>query len=284
MNDDRERTLANLREVAQHDSQATPDGSSRSLTARLARLGGIGLVLAVVLGKLKFVLPILKVLKVSSLVTMVVSIWAYSMLWGWSFAAGFVFLILIHEYGHLLVMRQLGIPAGAPTFIPFVGAVIAMKGYPRNAYVEAKVAFGGPILGSAAALVCLLIALAADSDFWRSLAFSGFMINLFNLLPISPLDGGRIVGAIHRGMWLIGFAIGIPAFLATRSPILFLILLFGLLGLFRRHQQQPGYYDVPTSTRYVLALAYFGLAALLAAGATFSHVEVAGMASAATTR
>jgi Zn-dependent protease len=179
---------------------------------------------------------------------------------------------VIHELGHGLVMRMMGIPAGAPTFIPFVGAVIAMKGRPRNAYVEALVAFGGPVLGSAAAFGCLAVAWALDSDFWLSLAFSGFMINLFNLLPISPLDGGRIVGAFSRKMWAVGFLIGIPAFLASRSPLLLLILIVGLLGLLGRGHEPAGYFDIPPATKRKIALGYFVLAAVLASAASLSHV------------
>ena len=280
--DDRQRRLQdNLREVAMHvqtgDTQhqsATPDPAEQEgKKKRFVNLGWLGLVLAFALGKFKFVLMGLKLMKFTSIITMLVSIWAYSTIWGWPFAAGFVFLIVIHELGHGIVMRMMGIPAGAPTFIPFVGAVIAMKGRPRNAYVEALVAFGGPVLGSAAAFVCLILAWLLASDFWMSLAFSGFLINLFNLLPISPLDGGRIVGAFNRKMWVVGFMIGIPAFLVSKSPLLFLILIVGLMGLLGRRNEPPGYFDIPPAVKRKIAMAYFVLAAVLASAASLSHVE-----------
>ncbi len=275
-----ERLQQNLREVAAHiqggsgmaaPEPAAPAGKEKG-NRRFAHLGWLGVALAFALGKLKFLLIGLKLMKFSSIITMLVSIWAYSTLWGWPFAVGFVLLIVIHELGHGIVMRLMGIPAGAPTFIPFVGAVIAMKGRPRNAYVEAMVAFGGPVLGSAAAFACLAVAWALDSDFWMSLAFSGFMINLFNLLPISPLDGGRIVGAFSRKMWAVGFLIGIPAFLASRSPLLFLILIVGLLGLLGRRHESAGYFDIPPAMKRKIALGYFVLAAVLASAASLSHV------------
>lgn len=278
--EDQERLQQNLREVAAHlaggtapaepaaaEPAAQPKGGNR-----FAHLGWLGVVLAFALGKLKFLLIGLKLMKFSSILTMLVSIWAYSTIWGWPFAVGFVLLIVIHELGHGIVMRMMGIPAGAPTFIPFVGAVIAMKGRPRNAYVEAMVAFGGPVLGSAAAAVCLVLAWSLQSDFWMSLAFSGFLINLFNLLPISPLDGGRIVGAFSRKMWAVGFLIGIPAFWVSKSPLLFLILIVGLLGLLGRRHEPPGYFDIPPAVKRKIAVAYFALAAILASAASLSHV------------
>jgi Zn-dependent protease len=280
---EQERLQQNLREVAAHlqggGTEPRPEenrpAAEQNKSHRFARLGSLGVVLVFMAGKFKFVLMGLKLMKFSSILTMLVSIWAYSTIWGWPFAAGFVLLIVIHELGHGIVMRMMGIPAGAPTFIPFVGAVIAMKGRPRNAYVEAMVAFGGPVLGSAAALVCLILAWSFNSDFWMSLAFSGFMINLFNLLPISPLDGGRIVGAFSRKMWAVGFLIGVPAFLASKSPLLFLILIIGVLGLLGRRHEPAGYFDIPPAVKRKIAVAYFVLAAVLASAASLSHVPTA---------
>ena len=164
---------------------------------------------------------------------MLFAVWVYAQIWGLYFATGFVLLIFVHELGHALVMRQQGIDAGAPVFIPFVGAVIAMKSVPRDAWVESLVGIGGPVLGSLGALVCLIVGWSTGSLFWYALASTGFLINLFNLIPISPLDGGRIVGVIGRWLWILGYAVGIGVFFLTYSPILFLILLLGLLGLGR---------------------------------------------------
>ena len=234
---------------------------------RLAGLGPAGLALLFVLGKLKFLIPLLKFTKLSTLVSMFVAVWAYALFFGLPFAVGFVLLIFVHELGHGLVMQQQGIRAGAPLFIPFVGAVIAMKSLPRDAYVEALVGIGGPILGSVGALFCLVVAWITGSTLWYALANTGFLINLFNLLPISPLDGGRIVGVISRWLWIAGYAIGIVVFFVTYSPILFLILLLGLFSL-RRTISGPrkGYFDVDPAKRMAIGATYFGLVALLALG------------------
>jgi Zn-dependent protease len=186
-----------------------------------------------------------------------------------------VLLIFVHELGHAVVMRQQGIRAGAPVFIPFVGAVIAMKSLPRDAYVEALVGIGGPILGSLGAFVCLVIGWLGGGEIWYALAYTGFMLNLFNLIPISPLDGGRIVGVIGRWLWLVGYAVGIAVFLTTHSPILFLILLFGLFGLGRTLRgPRPGYFDVEPRKRLAIGAAYFALLALLALGMWVADVPL----------
>jgi Zn-dependent protease len=230
-------------------------------------LGPIGVVLAFSLGKLKLLIPLVKLTKLGTLLSMLLAVWAYAMLWGLPFALGFVLLIFVHEMGHALVMQQQGIRAGAPVFIPFVGAVIAMKSMPRNAWVEALVGIGGPVLGSVGALVCLIVGWAGGSLFWYGLAYTGFLINLFNLIPISPLDGGRIVGVISRWLWAVGYAVGVAVFLVTKSPILFLILLLGLFTLARTLKgPREGYFDAEPGQRLAMGIAYFGLIALLALG------------------
>jgi Zn-dependent protease len=238
----------------------------------------VGLVLAFLLGKAKLLIPLLKVTKLSTLLTMVLSVWVYAQLWGLAFAVGFVLLIFVHELGHALVMRQQGIPAGAPVFIPLIGAVIAMKGRPRDAWVEALVGIGGPVLGSAGALACLVVGWATGSLFWHALAYTGFMLNLFNLIPISPLDGGRIVGVISRWLWVAGYAVGIVVLLATRSPLLFLVLLLGLFGL-RGSVRGPhaGYFEVDPRRRWIMAAAYFGLLALLSVGMRVAEGPLEGL-------
>ncbi len=269
-----ERRLRNLQAVARHHAAGVPAPAAagaphapRAWKKWLSTLGPLGVVLLFVLGKLKFLLPLLKVTKLSTLVTMLLSVWVYAQMWGASFAVGFVLLIFVHELGHALVMRQQGIPAGAPVFIPFVGAVIAMKGLPRDAWVEALVGIGGPLLGSAGALACLIVGWGTGEDYWYALASTGFMLNLFNLIPISPLDGGRIVGVISRWIWVAGYALGIAVFLVTYSPILFLILLLGLFGLKSRIRgPHAGYFDISSKKRVAMGASYFALLALLALG------------------
>ncbi len=269
------KTLENLHLVAAHLAQdarpviaAPAAGQTGGAGAsRWRRWGPFGAVVLFLVGKFKILLPFLKFANLGTLVSMVVAVGAYTMIWGFAYALGFVVLIFVHEAGHALAMRQQGLRAGAPVFIPFVGAIIAMKDLPRNAHVEAVVGIGGPVLGTLGAMVCLLVGWLTDSLFWYALASTGFLINLFNMIPISPLDGGRVVGVISRWLWVAGYAVGIAVLIVTRSPLLFLILVIGLFSLGRlRRGMGPDYYTVPTALRVRMAVAYFGLLAVLAMG------------------
>jgi Zn-dependent protease len=236
-------------------------------------LGAAAAAVMFVVGKLKILGLLAGVLKLKTFATMLISIALYASGWGWPFAIGFVLLIFIHEMGHAVVMRHEGIPAGAPVFIPFLGAVIAMKGMPRNAYVEAKVGIGGPVAGSIASWIVLVGGLMANQPLFVTLGHSGILLNLFNLIPVSPLDGGRIASVFTRQFWLVGYALGIVALVVTRSPILLLVMAVGLFTLWQRwHHPVPGYDHVPRGQRLAMGLAYavlvIALAATLPVGAT----------------
>lgn len=281
-----QKRFDNLRAVATHMATGTPSGATETgaavpaspVVAMLKRWGPAGVLLVLVLGKLKWVLVLAKFAKLKTLLTMLVAVWAYGSLWGLPFAMGFILLIFVHELGHGLVMHQQGIPAGAPIFIPFVGAVIAMQGRPRNAYVEALVGIGGPALGTLAALICLSIAWVTDQPFWYALASTGFLINLFNMLPVSPLDGGRIAGVISRWLWLVGFGLGGLLFFKTQSPLLFLILVFGAISFFRvARQHKAAYFDVDVRARTLIAVGYFGLIALMTLGMWLADKPLQGL-------
>jgi len=210
--------------------------------------------------------------------SMLVSVAAYAWLWGWKFGVGFVLLLLVHEMGHVLELRRQGIPASAPLFIPFLGAVVGMKGMPKDAWREAQVALAGPILGSLGAVGVWIAGEALDSEFLIALAFTGFLLNLFNLLPIVPLDGGRAVAAVHPGLWAVGL-VGL-AVLAWRypNPILLIVLVFGLLELWNRwrHRDTPegaAYYKVKPWQRVAVGVTYIGLAITLGLAMSATHIE-----------
>src|SRR3954468_18570778 len=139
-------------------------------------------------------LPKAKLLTTSG--TMLISLAAYSLIWGWKFALGFVLLLLVHEMGHVIQLRREGIPASAPMFIPFLGAVVTAKSLGDDATAEARVGLAGPVLGSLGAALLIPVWLATGNDLWQALAFTGFFLNLFNLLPVVPLDGGRAMAAM----------------------------------------------------------------------------------------
>jgi len=242
-----------------------PPAASGGHRTRNTLVGGAGAIGLFILGKLKFIGLLAGVLKLNTLATMILSIGLYAIEWGVPFAVGFVLLILVHECGHAVVLRREGIPAGAPVFIPFLGAVIAMRGMPRDAYVEAKVGLGGPVLGSLAAWAVLWAGHAAGSPMLVNIGHAGVLVNLFNLVPVAPLDGGRIAGAFSRRVWLWGYAAGVVALVLTRSPLLLVVLVAGLFTLWRRwNHPVPGYHDIPPRSRLAVGLAYAALVLALA--------------------
>jgi Zn-dependent protease len=200
--------------------------------------------------------------------TMLLSMLAYSWVFGWRYAAGFVLLIFVHEMGHYLAARKRGLAVGAPTFIPFVGAWIEMKQMPHDVETEAFVGFAGPLAGTAGALACYWLARQTGSELLLALAYSGCMLNLFNLIPVSPLDGGRITAIISPKIWLAGVPLLAALFFYRPSPMLILIAILAYpqlkAALSGRHERPPEYYQVPREARINYAVMYLGLAAFLA--------------------
>ncbi len=244
----------------------------RKLAAPLILLGAF-------LAKFKFILfAIFKFKVVTTSLSMLVSIGAYTLLWGWKFALGFVVLLFVHELGHALEAKRQGLPVSAPIFIPFLGAAILLKENPQNAWKEAQIALAGPILGSLGAAAVWWYGEATDNNLLIALAFTGFFLNLFNLLPVVPLDGGRAVAALHPAFWLVGLAgLTALAFVAP-NPILILILAVSAYELWNRWRargtaEYQGYYTIAPWQRVVVAVVYLGLAAVLAVAMSASYIE-----------
>jgi Zn-dependent protease len=156
--------------------------------------------------------------------------------------------------------------------------VIASKSLGKDAAAEARVGLAGPILGSIATLVPLGIWLVTGAEFWRALAYLGFFLNLFNLIPVVPLDGGRAMAALSPAVWIAGLAGLIVVAFIYPSPILILIVLFGAYESYRRWKsrnlpQNRNYYAIPGRTRALVAIVYLGLAAALSAGVAETFVS-----------
>lgn len=198
-----------------------------------------GAVLAFLLGKGKTALLLL--LKFGKpLISMAITIGAYAIVYPWAFAVGFVALIFVHEMGHVWVAKRKGLPVTAPVFIPFLGAAIMMKRNPKDAATEADIALGGPYLGTAAAFVCYGIGVYTDSGVWHMLAYVGFFLNLFNLLPVRPLDGGRIASAVSRWLWIAGVALGPFVIWYTHSILFVFIWIWFLFITYRQFKAKRG--------------------------------------------
>ncbi|CAN5192870.1 site-2 protease family protein [soil metagenome] len=275
-------------EGAPASGASTPDydpiqpgrGRRESFRERAKRFLGpiaVGVIAFASKGKaILLLLPKLKVFTTSA--SMLVSIGAYSLIWGWPFALGFVLLLLIHEMGHVIQLRREGIEASAPMFIPFLGAVVAAKSMGEDAAAEARVGLAGPVFGSLASLIPLGIWLATGNEFWQALAFVGFFLNLFNLLPVLPLDGGRAMAALSPWVWAVGYAALVVLTFVFPNPIMLLILLFGGMESWRRFKarntpESRRFHAIPGRTRALVAVVYLGLAALLALGMAETFLE-----------
>lgn len=268
---------AEQREAA---ARGTSEASKSRRRKGLAGLGGIGATIGALLIKFPLLGVVLKFgwAGISALISIVV----YASFLGWPFAVGLVALLFVHEMGHALVMKWKGLPVGGMIFIPMLGAAVMMNQMPKNARDEAEVGIAGPIAGAIASLVCLFLAhLYPETRLWAALAYFGFFMNLFNLIPIVPFDGGRVLAAIDRRIWIVGF-IGLLAFQVwtwingNSSWFLLLFIIMAGTQLWARHTtsgtpEMQAYYKVPLTTRILLSVFYFGLAALLVLGMTVSH-------------
>lgn len=209
--------------------------------------------------------------------TMLLSVIAYAFVFGWPYAAGFVGLLLVHELGHYLSARQRGLDVGLPTFIPFVGAWVELKDQPRDAETEAWVGLAGPLLGSIGALACYFWARETDSRLLLALAYAGFFLNLFNLIPLSPFDGGRITAVLSPRIWLLGAPVLVGLFLWRPSPLLVLMAVLSAPQLVKAWKFDPAlpenaaYYAATAETRATYAMSYIGLLGFLAVMAHDTH-------------
>ena len=166
-------------------------------------------------------------------------------------------------------------------FIPFMGAAVAMKDHPKDAWQDAMIAFGGPALGTVGAAGVALGAQATDSQLLYALADFGFMVNLFNMMPIGSMDGGRITGALSPYFGVVGLGMG-GGLIATgiiSNPIIYLVMLAGGWSTFQRfydpagHQPYPNYYKITQAQRTAVGTCYFGLIGVMVAGMAANSVN-----------
>lgn len=258
---------------------------ARNLRKRIgSALAAVAALLAKFWAAIKGVLLLLPKAKLLTTAgTAIVSVVAYSLFFGWTFAVGFVILLFVHEMGHVIQLRREGIKASAPMFIPLLGAVVMMKSMPEDALAEARVGLAGPILGTVGAAVCLAIGEATGSDLLRALAYVGFLLNLINLVPIVPFDGGRAMAAMAPAMWFLGIAAMLALLLLTGNPFLLIFLVLGAMETWRRWKlrssrslEQAAYYRVSRRARLGVGAVYIGLIVLLAAGMEHAYVLSSG--------
>jgi Zn-dependent protease len=229
------------------------------------------------LAKAKGALVLLKGLQFSKLLltmgSMFVMIAVEAMRYGWLYGVGFVLLIFIHEMGHAVAIRRAGLDAGMPVFVPFVGAFITLRGQPRTPREEATIALAGPMAGAAAAAFCAMLYLLTTQRLFLALAYGGFFLNLFNMTPLAPLDGGRAAAVFSRKAWWIGIAVLAAIFLVTRAPQ---ILLIGMFALMHGTRSAAPPVEAEPEVRRDVAASYFGLCGFLALGVYLTSRALGG--------
>jgi Zn-dependent protease len=212
--------------------------------------------------------------------SMLVSIAAYSFIFGWAFAVGFVVLLFIHEMGHYIQLRREGVKPTGMVFIPFLGAAVGARSLGGSAIAEARVGLAGPVVGTLAALACIPIARTTGNEFWDALAFTGLFLNLFNLLPVVPLDGGRAMAAMSPWMWLLGLGLVVLLAFTWPNPIIILIALFAIFETYRRFKARKNgeegneaYYRVTARQRVGVGVVYLALIVVCVIGMDVSFVD-----------
>lgn len=238
---------------------------------------GAGLVLF-----LKYGLVLLKVGKIGpTFISMIVALFFYTLFFGWQFAVGVVLLILVHEMGHVVVSRWQGVPMSLPVFLGPFGA-FTRAGRPfTDTRQEAIIAIGGPVFGTAASLLLFVWALAVPAGNFHllllALAYFGCFINLFNLIPMSPLDGGRVANAISKWMNVVGIVIMVAVALWLNNPFAFIILILGVIttiGRFRNARRGLEPAPVPPSTRFAIGAAWLTMLAVCVIGMSLAHTAI----------
>lgn len=221
--------------------------------SRMSGLGGI----ALLAWKAKAILGGLA--KLPTLLTMFASVWAYATLWGWPFALGFVLCIYLHEMGHVIELRRLGFQFSAPIFIPGLGAQIMLRERWTNPVDDARIGLAGPNYGLISTLICWAIFKATGNQLFSDLTETAALLNLFNLVPLYPLDGGRAIRALNRGDRIWVLLAGAAAYIATENGLLILFLLVGAYQTWRCSEPRS---HTPTLINYVLLI--FALTAFVA--------------------
>lgn len=250
---------------ASHDAREHAPAPEPRKAGSRSMLAGAAMAM---LAKFKWLLVLLQGLKFGKLLLTFGSMFAMiafeATRYGWAYGVGFVVLIFIHEMGHAVAIKAAGLDAGYPVFIPFIGAFITLKGQPRSAKEEATIALAGPIAGAAASAGCAMIYLLTEQRLFLALAYGGFFLNLFNMTPLPPLDGGRAAAVFSRRAWWVGLAVIAGLFVLTKTPQLLLIGVFALMHGFGRSRAPT--VDAPPEVRRDVAASFFGLCAFLATG------------------
>ena len=209
----------------------------------------------------------------------------FGLIWALALGLGILVLLFLHESGHMVAAEIEGVPVSAPNFIPGFGAYIMLKAQPRDAKTESIIAIGGPLFGALASLATIGLANTIGTDTKLGLLLAvvagySFFFNAINMIPYSPLDGGRILGSVSKWVNVVGLAMLVGGIVfGYLSPIFLILILFlGGASFSRfRHPENPGYYSVSPRDRALIGAAYLAILAILVIGvlSTGQYIEAA---------
>jgi len=221
---------------------------------------------------------------VPTVLSLVLAVGVYTLVFGWRYAVGIVAMLLVHEMGHYIAARHRGLKVRLPMFIPFVFAWTTLEELPHDAETEAYIGLGGPMLGTVGAIAAWWLAHSYDATWLLAVASTGFFLNLINLIPLPPLDGGRITTVLSPRIWLLGVPIIGVLLWYQFSVILLLIAILALPHVIAAFRFDPSsspeaqrYHDVSARTRWEYGLVYVGLIAFLAYMTNDLHRELRGV-------
>src|SRR6267378_2918789 len=240
-------------------------------------LSGIGAALLAVWGFLKYgLLFAFKIPAFGTIISLVISFGGYAVFYGPWFAVALVTMIFVHEMGHVLEIRRQGMEATAPIFIPFMGAAIFQRSHPTDALKQAQIGIAGPIAGTLGATAAYVLLSATGNPIFLLMAWIGFYINLFNLIPLWQLDGAWILGPVSPYFQVAALAVvglGALAFHVLISPLLIIFALLGIPTLIARFRERnnPYYTSVPAGGRWAVGLAWLGLVLYLGVMSLQAH-------------
>ncbi len=231
-----------------------------------------GWIVAIGVAFLKFKFFLFAALKTS--LSMILMIVVYTVFFGWKFAVGIVFMIFVHEMGHVLACLWYGVQVRAMMFIPFIGAYVQHE--PGNAWLNAKIAYGGPLAGAMISWAGIVLAHHYQADWIMALASVSFLFNMINMIPVPPLDGGSICAAVSPWFWFLGMiALGfVLIYFNSWITATLIIVMVCFITLPRiqetffgeQTEEMQEYYATHLSNRLIMALLYLILLAALVIG------------------
>jgi Zn-dependent protease len=241
----------------------------------LLKAKGLWLILLKGLGGFKF----LYVFK--SMFSMFLMIGLYTMTFGWFYAFVVVGLILIHEMGHYVFMKAMHLDPKLPIFVPFMGAYVQMTKMPADQTTHAWVALAGPLVGGVTAVGMFALGVVWDKPALMAAGNTGIFLNMFQLVPCKPFDGGFVVNAISKWFLIPGTGMAFAMGIMLQSPLL---LIFACLAAFMTYRAftRPvesgglimGQKPSTLPEKILIGAAYFGLLCALGFVYWLSHNQL----------